>query len=288
MNSYQKEKALLNKLLKASFWISLSQERKKESKSYLKKDFWELIACEYDELEESPFYKQMQEDIINEMEKRGALNKDFTFFDVGCGTGSYTIKIAPKVSYLYALDISPAMLEILNQKIQRNNLRNITLIEADWRKYHPSQNFDTVFVSMTPILRDLKEVSRLYKYANKFFIAVQWAGLRENLLYATIERTFFKRVIKEPQPGFFLLFNYFYTFGNPGDAKFYEGYFEKKSPVDRFWKKLKFRLESKGYKISAKKEQAILKFLEERAKDGIIENKTKVRIGALFIKKKEL
>ncbi|MDM7202718.1 MAG: hypothetical protein P3W84_000615, partial [Thermodesulfobacteriaceae bacterium] len=78
----------------------------------------------------------------------------------------------------------------------------------------------------------------------------------------------------------------FYTLGNPGDAKFYEGYFVKKSTIENFWKKLKFRLETKGYKITQRKEREILKFLEERAEKGYIESKSKVRIGALFIKRR--
>lgn len=286
-NSQKNKRFQLSTLLKPSFWISLSKEPKGKTTKYLKKDFWELIAEDYDSLEENSFYIGMQEDIINEMERRGALGKDYSFFDVACGTGSYTIKIAKKVSQVYALDISPSMLEHLKIKMERENLKNITVIEADWRKYNPSEDFDTVFVSMTPILRDLKEVKRLYSIARKHFIAVQWAGLRQNLLQEEIERKFFNKRAKDPQPGFFIIFNYFYTLGNPGDAKFYEGFFEKKTPIEKFWQRLKFRLESKGYKISLKKEKEILKFLEEKAIRGIIENKTKVRIGALFVKKKE-
>ncbi len=42
---------------------------------------------------------------------------------------------------------------------------------------------------------------------------------------------------------------------------------------------------AKGYRISAKKEKAVLNFLEDKSEDGIIEYKTKVRIGALFLNK---
>ncbi|MFN4196432.1 MAG: class I SAM-dependent methyltransferase [Caldimicrobium sp.] len=277
---------LLTKILRPAFWVKLSQIKKEETKKFFKKDFWELIAEEYDSLEENSFYRSMQEDIIQEMEKRGALKKDYSFFDVACGTGTYTIKIAPSVAEVFALDISPSMLYHLRKKLEIKNIKNVQIIETDWKKYEPNRKFDTVFVSMTPILSDLKEVKRLFDCADKFFIAVQWAGLRKNVLYDEIEKIFFKKKRKDPQPGFLILFNYFYTMGHPGDAKFYEGYFEKKSTVDKFWQILKYKLQSKGYKISAKKEKEILKFLEKRAIDGIIENKTQVRIGALFIKKR--
>ncbi|MFN3406582.1 MAG: class I SAM-dependent methyltransferase [Caldimicrobium sp.] len=285
MSLIKKKEHLLTKILKPAFWVKLSQIKKEETKKFFKKDFWELIAEEYDSLEESPFYSSMQEDIIQEMEKRGALKKDYSFFDVACGTGTYTVKIAQRVEEVFALDISPSMLYHLRKKLETKNIKNVQVIEADWKKYEPGRKFDTVFVSMTPILRDLKEVKRLFDCAEKFFVAVQWAGLRKNLLHEEIEKNFFKKKISDLQAGFFILFNYFYTIGHPGDAKFYEGYFEKKNTIEKFWQKLKYRFESKGYKISAKKEKEILKFLEKRATDGLIETKTKVRIGALFIQK---
>lgn len=285
MSFSKKKRPSLEEVLKPSFWVKLSSQKERVS-LFLKKDFWEIVASDYDALEETTFYRNMQEDILSEMEKRGALERDFTFFDVACGTGNYTVKIAPKVSKVYALDISPAMLSILRKKIEEKGLSNVEIIEADWRKYQPERDFDTVFVSMTPILRDLKEVKRLFEIAKRFLIIVNWAGLRKNLLLEEIEKRFFNRVKPDYHPGLFLIFNYFYTLGYPGDIKFYEGFFERKSTLEKTWTRLKFRLVSKGYKIGSKKEKEILKFLESKAKDGVIITKNPVRIGAMFINKR--
>ncbi len=189
------------------------------------------------------------------MEKRGALRRDFTFFDVACGTGNYTIKVAPKVSKVYALDISPSMLSILKNKIKEANLHNIEVIEADWRKYKPEKTFDTVFVSMTPILRDLKEVKRLFDIANRYLIIVNWAGLRKNPLLEEIEKKFFRKAKPDKNPGILLIFNYFYTLGYPGDIKFYEGFFVRKSSLEKIWTKFKFRLISRDIKLLLKKKR---------------------------------
>ncbi len=286
MNFSKKKRPSLNEILTPSFWVKLSTQKEGVS-PFLKKDFWELIASDYDALEETPFYRAMQEDIISEMEKRGALQREFTFFDVACGTGNYTIKIAPKVSKVYALDISPAMLNLLREKMKKANINNVEIIEADWRKYQPERTFDTVFVSMTPILRDLKEVKRLFDIAEKFLIIVSWAGLRKNLLLEEIERKFFRGNKGDKNPGILLIFNYFYTLGCPGDVKFYEGIFERKSTLEKIWTRFKFRLTSKGYKISKVKERQIIEFLKEKEKNGYIETKTQVRIGAMFIHKEK-
>lgn len=286
MNYSKKKKLSLNEILTPSFWVKLSSQKEGVS-PFLKKDFWEVIASDYDALEETSFYRAMQEDIISEMEKRGALNKNFTFFDVACGTGNYSVKIAPKVSKVYALDISPAMLNLLKEKLKRANIQNVEVIEADWRKYRPERNFDTVFVSMTPILRDLKEVKRLFDIAEKFLIIVTWAGLRKNFLLEEIEKTFFGKIKPDKNPGILLIFNYFYTLGYPGDIKFYEGFFERRSTLEKVWTRFKFRLTSKGYKIGKRKERQIIAFLKEKEKNGYIETKTQVRIGAMFINKEK-
>jgi len=284
MNSSKRKNSLLVKLLTPTFWEETFSEKRK-GEVFLKKDFWELVAEDYDALEETPFYKSMQEDILLEMEKRGALSPHFVFFDVACGTGNYTVKVAPKVKKVFALDISPSMLKILKEKLEKLKITNVEVIEADWRKYFPERTFDTVFVSMTPILRDLKEVKRLFECAERFLILISWAGLRQNPLLEEIKNRFFKKVKESKNPGILPIFNYFYTLGKPGDVKFYEGFFERRAPLERLWKRFKFRLESEGYKIGPKKEKEILKFLEEKAQEGMIESKTKVRIGALFIKK---
>lgn len=286
MSFSKKKRSFLNRILSPSFWVKLSSQ-KEGGLLFLKKDFWEIIASDYDALEETPFYKTMQEDIISEMEKRGALSKDFTFFDVACGTGNYTVKIAPKVSKVYALDISPAMLNLLREKIKKANIQNVEVIEADWRKYQPERTFDTVFVSMTPILRDLKEVKRLFDIAEKFLIIVNWAGLRKNLLLEEIEKNFFGKIKPDRNLGILLIFNYFYTLGYPGDIKFYEGFFERKSALEKIWARFKFSLTSKGYKICKRKERQIIEFLKRQEKKGYIETKTLVRIGAMFINKEK-
>lgn len=284
-SSLKRRDYLLHKLLSPVFWEEIASFKKKGEKAYLKSDFWNLIAEEYDDLEENPFYQELQRDILQEMEKRGALKREYTFFDLCCGTGSYTVKIAPQVSRVFALDISPQMLGVLRRKLKELSLNNVTVIEADWRKYQPSHAFDTVLVSMTPILRDLKEIKRILQYTKEFFIAIQWAGLRKNYLMEEVEKKFFGKVKEERHPGIYLLFNYLYALGKPGDVKFYQGFLKRRAMVEKFWERLKFRLLSKGYHIGPRKEKKIRGFLEERAVEGYIENTSEVRIGAIFLRK---
>lgn len=50
--------------------------------------------------------------------------------ELGCGTGSTALDLAPHVAHLTATDVSPAMIEIAREKLWNASLRNITLRTA--------------------------------------------------------------------------------------------------------------------------------------------------------------
>jgi ubiquinone/menaquinone biosynthesis C-methylase UbiE len=51
--------------------------------------------------------------------------------EIGCGTASTALEIAPHVTHLTATDISPAMIEIAREKAWEASVRNITLATAE-------------------------------------------------------------------------------------------------------------------------------------------------------------
>lgn len=50
--------------------------------------------------------------------------------DLGCGTGSLAIELAPHVSQVHALDCSGAMLEIARRKAAAQSIENITFLQG--------------------------------------------------------------------------------------------------------------------------------------------------------------
>jgi len=53
------------------------------------------------------------------------LTSESIIADLGCGTGFFTTELARYCKKVFAIDISPIMLELLNEKIQVNNIFNI-------------------------------------------------------------------------------------------------------------------------------------------------------------------
>ncbi len=53
------------------------------------------------------------------------LTDKYTVADLGCGSGFFTIEIAQYCNKVHAVDISPVMLNILDEKIKSNGITNI-------------------------------------------------------------------------------------------------------------------------------------------------------------------
>src|SRR5438067_10652073 len=51
--------------------------------------------------------------------------------EVGAGSGGFTLPIARRARRVWALDHSPAMLQVLNENLRREHVRNVCVVEGD-------------------------------------------------------------------------------------------------------------------------------------------------------------
>ncbi len=255
----------------------------KEDARFTSPEFWNRVAETYDDLEASSFYRQMVEEIIETMKIRGALGPKLRVFDVCCGPGNYALQFAPLVKEVVALDISPKMIEKCRKKAREAGVSNIRIILGDWFKFETKETFDTVFVSMSPIIHHLDSIDRLLSLSRRFLILVHWAGVRKNLLYARIYKEVFDRELVWKRPGIIVVFNYLYTLGYAGDIRFFTGYWERLRPIEKELEQVLWRLEREGISVSKEAKEKILRILEEESRGGLVPSRTKVRIGFLFV-----
>ena len=89
--------------------------------------------------------------IIDYLTRRALLDylkpkKDDVIIDFGCGVGRLTFVVAPKVSKIYGLDISPELLMIARKKNQEVKMNNIEFLQIDIEKFDlPEIQFDKIF-----------------------------------------------------------------------------------------------------------------------------------------------
>ncbi len=106
---------------------------------------------------------------------RAHLPADATALEVGCGTGTTALKLAPDVARLVATDISAKMIAIAEEKRGASNADNVTFQQATLED-HPFEAgaFDVVFAFNflhlhTDIPAALGEIHRLLKPGGMFF-----------------------------------------------------------------------------------------------------------------------
>lgn len=97
--------------------------------------------------------------------------KEWTILDVGCGPGTLTIPLAKQVQQVSALDFSPKMLEIIQQRAKKAGLRNITTYNLSWTddwKAHGVKPHDVTLASRSLGVEDLQAaLEKLTRFAQE-------------------------------------------------------------------------------------------------------------------------
>ncbi len=102
------------------------------------------------------------------------LKEDDHVCEIGCGLGHLAASLAPHVRHVTAIDSSPKAIESVSRKKKEQNIRNLTLVESDWRCVLPpvssTHKFDVVlFNYFSAIRQDFRKIS---ESAKRHIIAV--------------------------------------------------------------------------------------------------------------------
>jgi len=76
-------------------------------------------------------YEKASADIINQL----GLGAEHAVIDMGAGTGAFALHAAPRCKQVYAVDVSPAMLDCARQKAERAGLKNIAFCHGGFLTY---------------------------------------------------------------------------------------------------------------------------------------------------------
>ncbi len=245
---------------------------------------WDKAAETYDDLETCHDYQNQLDTVISTLLEKGALDRENSVLDVGCGTGTYAVRMSQLVKEVMCLDFSEAMLGQLKAKIASSGISNVTAILTDWRAYEPDRQFDLVFCSMTPLLRHMQNVDKLLGCSRRFVAIISWAGVKSNPLFEAVYKEIFGKKDENPCMDILPLFNYLYTKGFAPDMHFFNACWERTRGVDRQVEAMLWQFELKRELGDAEK-RLVRQMVEAQARDGLITVKTRVRLAFLMIDK---
>ncbi|MDD2240254.1 MAG: methyltransferase domain-containing protein [Kiritimatiellae bacterium] len=87
--------------------------------------------------DDHPDRHHLTDDLIKALQRWAPLQSDWDVLDYGCGTGALTIRLAPLVRQVLAIDSSRGMLEVLATKAQSQGLTNIECLQTDFETAPP-------------------------------------------------------------------------------------------------------------------------------------------------------
>ena len=104
------------------------------------------IVSEYDNRHESfRNYAQEAQSIANIL----SIPEHSSILDIGCGTGGLTIHLAAICKHVYAVDVSEAMLGVLEDRIAEHRIKNITTVQSGFLTYqNEGESFDRIVANI--------------------------------------------------------------------------------------------------------------------------------------------
>lgn len=150
------------------------------------KDFWNAKAASF------PRYSQGEDTYEARMlaaaRAMGAVFRNRTVLDVGCGTGMYTLRIAREARKVFALDVSENMLDILRKDAKSLGLHNIEYILSGWQEYARLPACDTVFCSMSAAVRNASDRTKLLQCRGATVVYIDFAWRSPSDVMGTLYR----------------------------------------------------------------------------------------------------
>jgi ubiquinone/menaquinone biosynthesis C-methylase UbiE len=84
-------------------------------------------------------------DDVESLRARG-VGADSVVVDLGAGTGTFSVAVAPFCGQVIAVDVSPAMTAALRDRVDRLGLENVTVVDGGFLSYeHTGRPADAVF-----------------------------------------------------------------------------------------------------------------------------------------------
>jgi SAM-dependent methyltransferase len=81
------------------------------------------------------------------LKKICCFRKDMQVLELGCGNGRWALSIAPLVRNYVGVDFSTTALQVAQEQVKKNKLRNVSLVEKNIGEFMSPDTFDVIYLS---------------------------------------------------------------------------------------------------------------------------------------------
>ncbi len=144
---------------------------------------WDRRARKFDQRTATPGAASRKERVFSMLKEAGALQSGSTVLDIGAGPGNWAIPMAEMGMEVVALEPSGGMVEILREKMSARGIGpdRIRIDQRAWqdvdvKKEALAGQFDLVFASMSPGVRDPETLDKAMQASRKFCYLSTFSG----------------------------------------------------------------------------------------------------------------
>ncbi|MFZ7103219.1 MAG: class I SAM-dependent methyltransferase [Peptococcaceae bacterium] len=156
--------------------------------------------------------------VLNFLKKHNAFRPGIKILDMGCGPGNFSIPFALEGAEVTAFDPAPGMLEILQNRINEQKLKNIEVVQGLWEEVNVKEKgwekkFDLVFASQSPGLRDIDTLAKMNECSKYYCFASGFDGNRKMTLFDEFWRELYAEPYMRNSHDIIYLINLLYSLG---------------------------------------------------------------------------
>lgn len=248
------------------------------------KDLWNLRAKEFNEVEKNHERKERINSLLEFFQQKNIINKDSEVLDIGCGSGQYSIEFSKKVKKVVGIDISSKMIENAIDNIEKENINNISLNLISWENCSLEEmgwnkKFDLVFASMCPGINSLDTLLKMNDASKGYCFLSGFVHRIDN-----VRDKINKILSKDTSPDrwgikIICAFNILWQLGIHPEIHYRNVEFERNRSMEDA-----VNIYTLYGKENPDKHDEIKTFLKSISKNGIVQEKTRAKIGWLIWK----
>jgi SAM-dependent methyltransferase len=106
------------------------------------------------------------------------ITQESRVLDIGAGPGTLAIPLSPRVKQIAAIEPGEGMIAILNERIKKEGITNITTVRKRWEDIDPARDlagqYDVVIASLSLTMEDIRLSLQTMDAASRGYVYLFW------------------------------------------------------------------------------------------------------------------